>query len=82
MQLSDYHECLKEIMSSKPVDACYFNECKSCPNIKNFKKCLSDLLVSNIFDTVMYILSKTYQELVNKTQTIYYSSKFILPPSK
>ena len=29
-----------------------------------------------------YILSKRYRELVNKTQTIYYSSKFIFSPLK
>ena len=29
-----------------------------------------------------YILTKKYWELVNKTQTIYYSYKFILSPSK
>ena len=37
---------------------------------------------SGISFTSIYILSKKYRELVNKTQTIYYSSKFILLPSK
>jgi hypothetical protein len=29
-----------------------------------------------------YILSRKYRELVNKTQNIYYSFKFIVSPSK
>ena len=31
---------------------------------------------------VIYILSKKYRELVNKTQTVYYSSNLISSPSK
>ena len=38
IQLSDCHDCLREIMCIEPVDACHFNECESYSYIKKFKK--------------------------------------------
>ena len=37
IQLSDYHDCLNQIMCSEPVDVCHFNEWESYLDIDNFK---------------------------------------------
>ena len=61
------------------------------PGFQGFQGSLDTLSPNNIkvcrneylrYSSWIYILSKKYRELVNKIQTIYYSSKFILPPSK
>jgi len=55
---------------------------KNLSNI-NINSFTNDLM-QNIFLILVkvYILSKKYRELVNKTQNVNYSSKFIVSPSK
>ena len=37
IQSSDYHDCLKEIMCSEPINACHFDKYEFCPDIVNLK---------------------------------------------
>ena len=62
-----------------------YERSKDLDNINDVRKLTKDRLIirnSPISFSQDYILSKRYRELHNKTQKIYYSSKFILSPSK
>lgn len=54
IKLTDYKDCLKQMVCSSPTEKCFLNECQKCPSAETFTENLRQLLIKASINEVRY----------------------------